>query len=344
MKRKILLFILAFVFCQNLLGQQTPAIPEIDRIRIAEAFRIGEKLGNRIWKSWDKAPFAVLLVTPDYEFLIRHPQPSKDFADTGYDELLKSKVYYRKRVFNPNLLATFPAVGGISTIVIGQAENTSAKSSTPWIVTLLHEHFHQLQNSQPDYYTGVEKLDLSGGDTSGMWMLNYNFPYSKPEVKKQFSALSRLLAEALEAKSQPELKQKTREYLSARREFKQMLDPKDYRYFSFQLWQEGVARYTELKIAEQAAKNYKRSGEFRKLKDYRTFKTTADDLRERILNELRTLELDEYKRVAFYPLGAGEALLLDRLNSKWKERYFKEKFDTEGYFQVIPAESDSDEV
>ena len=108
-----------------------------------------------------------MLVTPDTEFLIRHPKPSVDFAKSGYDAVLKSDVYYRKRNFPAHFLATFPAVGGISTIVVGQAENTSAKTSTPWVITLLHEHFHQLQNSQPNYYPDVNALNLARGDRTG---------------------------------------------------------------------------------------------------------------------------------------------------------------------------------
>jgi hypothetical protein len=155
---------LLFLAASNVLAQGKPAIPDIDRIRLAEAFSIGETLGNRVWKDWDKSPFAVMLVTPENEFLIRHPQPSKDFTLAGYDPLLKSNVYFRKRTQQINFLATFPAVGGVSTIVIGQAENTSKKTSTPWVVTLLHEHFHQLQSSQPTYYAEVDKLNLSRGD------------------------------------------------------------------------------------------------------------------------------------------------------------------------------------
>ena len=132
MKNKLLfVFLLFLAGAASAAGQEKIAVPDVDRIRLAEAFRIGESLGNQVWKSWDKAPFAVLLVTPENEFLIRHPRPSKDFTLIGYDSRLKSNVYFRKRTQAINFLATFPAVGGVSTIVIGQAENTSKKSSTP---------------------------------------------------------------------------------------------------------------------------------------------------------------------------------------------------------------------
>ena len=62
------------------------------------------------------------------------------------------------------------------------------------------------------------------------------------------------------------------------------------------------------------------------MKDYAQFKDTADSLLKNIVGELRTLQFANYKRVAFYYLGAGEGLLLDRANPTWRQRYFKYKF------------------
>lgn len=331
----ILTIVLLLPFC-SVLAQEKPTIPDIDRIRLAEAFRLGETIGNRIWKDWDKAPFAVLLVTPENEFLIRHPKPSPDFTLIGYDPLLKSDVYFRKRTFPIDLLAAMPAIRGsiVSTIVVGQAENTSAKTSTPWIVTLLHEHFHQLQFSQPNYYTDVNALNLSRGDRTGMWMLNFAFPYDKAEVQEQFSTLSKLLADALESKSKSERSMKLAAYLQARQRFQQMLSPDDYKYFSFQLWQEGIALYTEYQVAKLAAAKYRPSREFRALRDFTSFAQVADAIRERIFKQLQTQRLSESQRVAFYPFGAAEGLLLDKVNPQWRNRYFVDKFDIGKYYNA----------
>src|SRR5262245_42881723 len=75
---------------------QAVAMPEADRLRIAEAFRLDDALGNRVRPDWDKAPFAVLLVTPEHEFLVRHPKPTEDFALVGEDVALRGKVWVRK--------------------------------------------------------------------------------------------------------------------------------------------------------------------------------------------------------------------------------------------------------
>jgi hypothetical protein len=323
--------ILSFVL--NATAQEKPNLPEVDRVRLAEAFNLAEKLGDDLWAGWTKAPFAVLLVTPEREFLIRHPRPSEDFRSLGYDARLKSNVYYRDRKFDTHLLATFPAVGGISTIVIGQAENTASKTSTPWVITLLHEHFHQLQDSQPNFFKDTEALNLSGGDQTGMWMLNYPFPYTSPPVGQQVRLLCRLLVEALNEKTHSLAKLAA--YLEARDALKKLLSADDYKYLSFQLWKEGIARYTEDRVAHWAVTNYHPTREFRELKDFTTFSAAAAQVRAGIINELSTLKLEEYQRVAFYPLGAAEGLLLDRADPNWRRHYFVEKFDNEKYFPRV---------
>ena len=313
---------------------EKPSLSQVDRVRLAEAFRLSDKLGDTIWPGWSKAPFAVLLVTSDKEFLIRHPKPSEDFTFIGHDDLLKSDVYYRERKFGTAMQATFPAVNGISTIVIGQAENTASKTSTPWVITLMHEHFHQLQDSQPNFFKDTEALNLSNGDQTGMWMINYPFPYESPLLNIQFSTVARLLVEAMQPNTHAVFSAKLAAYLEARKTLKQLLKPDDYKYLSFQLWKEGIARYTEFSVATWAATEYQPTREFRALKDFTTFKTVADQTHSGILRELATLSLKQDKRVLFYPLGAGEGILLDRANLNWRLQYFAEKFDNLNYFNA----------
>ena len=309
-------------------AQNKPALSTIDRTRLAEAFRLGDEVGDRVWPGWKKAPFAVLLVTPDSEFLMRHPKPSPDFVKLEYDPLLKSDVLYRKRTFPASFLATFPAINGsmVSTIVVGQAENTWVKTSTPWVVTLLHEHFHQFQDSQPNFYADVGALNLAQGDQTGMWMLNYAFPYDRQGVQEQFALMSNLLALAIKS-AKTERGRKVREYLEAQQKFQAMLTPDDYKYLSFQFWKEGIARYTEYHVARIAALKYQPSREFAALKDYRSFADVAQKTYDGIFRQLGTQKLGESKREVVYSFGAAEGLLLDEVNPSWRRRYFAEKFD-----------------
>ena len=313
-------------------GQPKPVLPETDRIRLAEAFQIADKVGDRVWKDWSKAPFAVLLVTPEHEFLIRHPNPSSDFTLIGNDVTLKSDIYFRKRTFDPKLLATFPAVGGVSTIVIGQAENTASKTSTRWVITVLHEHFHQLQDSQPNSYSDALALGLAHGDETGMWMLNYPFSYDSDEVGQKAALMGRLLLSAMESKSKTDFSRNLDAYLKARAELRQLLSADDYKYLSFQLWKEGLARYTEYRIAQLAATTYKPSKEFQALKDFTPFEQVAEQIRNQMIKSLSAVNLKESRRVTFYAWGAAEGLLLDRSNPNWQSQYFVDKFSLDKYF------------
>jgi hypothetical protein len=307
---------------------QKPELQAKDRTRLVEALRLGDQLGDRVWRGWKQAPFAVLLVTPEYEFLIRHPKPSADFTSLGYDAALKSDVHYRKRTMSPSFLATFPAIRGsnVSTIVVGQAENTAVKTSTPWVVTLLHEHFHQLQDSQPNFYADVNALNLARGDQTGMWMLNYAFPYDRAEVQQQFADMSERLVAAVRS-TRRERVRRLADYLVAREKFRQLLTEDDYKYLAFQFWKEGIARYTDYHLAKLAATNYRPTKEFRSLPDYRSFADLAKETYEGIFRQLRTQKLGESKREVVYSFGAAEGLLLDQVRPGWRRRYFVEKFD-----------------
>lgn len=269
-----------------------------DRMRIAQAIKFNEELGDRIWPGLRRTPMPVLLVTDSAEYLVER-------AASGGARV----VSVRPRRFSPTLLATFP-VDGVPTIVTGTAERTG-KSPTQWVLTLIHEHFHQWQYAQPEYYSRVARLDLARGDTTGMWMLNYPFPYDSAPVVQAVRRLARTLAGAL---SMPRAgTRELRAVVNARDALRSQLSAADYRYFEFQLWQEGVARFVEYRAAELA------SGQKR-------FRAAAAHARRNLLRELEQLDLRHHRRVSFYPIGAAIALLLDQIEPRWKQAYGERPF------------------
>jgi hypothetical protein len=292
------------------LAAQAPALPDADRARLAEGFRLAARTAEAVWPGWGAVPFEVLLVTPDHEFLVRPARTPRGFEPLGRDSFLGAEVWTRPRTFAPDLLATFPAFGLPPTIVIGQPERTG-KDSAAWVITLLHEHFHQFQMGDSDYASAAAGLDLAGGDQSGMWMLNWPFPYDSAPVEAAWDTLSLALAGAVSAIGTDAFAGRVTAVPVGLTDFLATLPPAAQRYFWLQVWQEGVSRYVELRVAEAAGARYA---------------ALARRLRIAIVRELARPDLAGRRRVSFYAVGAGLALVLDVTDPAWRARYRTGKF------------------
>jgi hypothetical protein len=196
----------------------------------------------------------------------------------------------------------------------------------------MHEHFHQLQDSQPGVFTAVKDLGLARGDETGMWMLNFPFPYDQPDLGRSFVRLRDLLLAALGESNEREFQRLAQSYIAERKKFFAQLSADDRKYFGFQLWKEGIARYVQIRSAEAAA-HYRPTPEYAALADYESFENYATKARPDTLNELKRADLAAWKRVVVYSFGACEGLLLDRLNLKWKDTYFQHLFTLDPYFE-----------
>ncbi|MCI0450347.1 MAG: hypothetical protein L0Y79_11300 [Chlorobi bacterium] len=325
----MLLFVSGFSFTQSL----NQDFRFEDKIRIKEAINFFNGYGHKLWNDWDKSTFGILLVTSNNEYLINHPNPGEEFKLVGFDSVLSTDIYTRGRKFPTNFLATFNAVSNIPTVVVGQPEN-AGRSSLGWLKALLHEHFHQYQYSQADYVEKTKVLDLAGDDSTGMWMLNYPFPYEEDKVAGQYRTLTLAAKNTAFAERGKDFENNYNLYRKEREKFKNLLSEKDYRYFSFQIWQEGIAQYTEnqmIQIMKDA--KYQPSDEFRSLTDYKDI----DSFYVRVINNLmenaELLDLRTSKRACFYTLGALEGMILDKVNPKWNDLYLKDKLSIDSYFK-----------
>ena len=324
--RRLLTLLILLVLPVPSVGAEEPAaaagLTAADRVLLSETFRLAAELGEEIWPGWQVAPWEVLLVGEEHEYLVNSPREPEGFVLLGRDEVVGGRVLARPRTVPPRLRATYPILGGPPLVVIGRPETTGLDPSS-WVAIALHEHFHQLQMSDSSYYADVEALDLAGGDETGNWMLDFPFPYDDPRVDERFRGLCVTLRAVLAGDVPPSFVARALDTLAA------TLPDDAYRYLSFQLWQEGVARYVQYRAARVAGERFAPSPEFTALPGYRPFSEVAEDLRREILAELAEPRLAERRRVAFYAAGAGMAMLLDELSPGWRRGYLERKFALE---------------
>lgn len=277
---------------------------------IAEVRSFGRSAGDRLWPGYGSASFEFLLVAGDKEELLCRKDVPKGFTADGIDKASGCARYERPRSGLPDkLLAAMPIFGPPSTIVMGTPESTG-RSDADWTRTILHEHFHQWQDSFPHIFTRMRDLDLAGGDTSGMWMLNYAFPYSDPAVVSAFDRASHALAAAVDARGKPGFRRALKRYLAVRSQLAAATGAKNWRYAELELWKEGVARWTEI----QLGKRYPDAA----------VRASALDLERKTRSWLGAPDLPGAGREFVYPVGASEAMLLEACGPQWRRDYPKQ--------------------
>ena len=142
-----------------------------------------------------------------------------------------------------------------------------------------------------------------------MWVLNFAFPYEDPPVVAAFEKASHALADAVMARGTAGFDAAFGRYLAARKALAAQAGERNWRYLEFQLWQEGVARWTEI----QLGKAYPRSD----------VRGSAAKLEEQTFKELASPDLRGKKREVVYAYGAAEAMLLEACGRPWRSEYGK---------------------
>ena len=276
---------------------------------IAEVRHFASFDGERLWHGYGSAPFGFLLVAGDREQLLCQSPAPDGFAADGRDEASGCTRYVRPRSNLPDaLLAAMPVFGPPSTIVMG-TPRTTGRSEADWTRTILHEHFHQWQDSLPPFYDRAAALGLSGGDHSGMWMLNYPFPYNDPKVGGAFDEASHALGVAVDARGKSGFRKAFSNYVAARAKLATAAGERNWRYAEFELWKEGVARWTEV----QLGKRYPDPA----------VSKSAVELERKARSWLDKPDLAAAGREFVYPYGAAEASLLEACWPEWRREYPK---------------------
>lgn len=292
----------------------TVAPPPLEhRALIHQAMVLVDGVGERVWPGFRRAPFQVDLIEPDREFLFCRAREN-GFQPLGRDPVTGCPVQSRDRVLAPDLSASFSALGGAPVIAMGTPK---ALENDPlhWVFTVVHEDFHQFQSVIPGYAEHVRAIKPS--DAIGDWMLSYPFPYADEKVGAAFEVMSASADAFLKASTVASARSAIRAYVMARRQARRLVPDADWRYYEFQVGQEGVARWTEMAIARAAGANDP------------DLAALAVDQRKALsvsLDAIHRQGLKMWKRSAFYVFGAIEAEMLEAAKPDWKSVYLKDPF------------------
>lgn len=302
------------LFSAVALGASSQLPAELDRRMIADAQAIVRNEGDLIWAGLSQAPLPTLLIGPAHETLFCG-LPTAGFSAIGFDPITRCTMQVRAQQL-PVDLAAATDLGNVSVVHMGLPDALEA-TQADWIATFLHEAFHQYQSTLPGYYSAVDVVRARLGKTVEQWMLEYPFPYADPKVKAEFAAMTLSAGQFLSAENDAQAETAIRSYVDARNRARDAISPDDWLYYEFQVGQEGVARWTELRFAA-AAGNAR--PDIAAIGEERTGGLAVS------LGAIDRQGLNMWRRSSFYVLGSIEASMLERVRPQWQLEYATNPF------------------
>lgn len=328
--RKLLLTCLAVAAMPFAQAAEHPPLPEQHRIEVLEAFHLSSQLGPRVWPGFELGQPPVLLIVGETEYLLNRQKAPDSFVRQDGQSFNNAPVFVRPRQMSPAMTAAFPALGdGVDTVVVGTPEQTE-RTPAGWALMVAHEIFHNFQGRR-GMHQKVDSLKIGPSD-DGSWRLNFPFPYAEPEIENAFHLLGYSLYRAAtqpQEASEDQLLYDSTVAMEAWHNLVQLLqmrfdDPRYANYMRYQIANEGVARYFENELARLAAeRGYEPLADFASAQQADPYRQAWDDVYSRREYLIKHAGHVSRSRSEFYGLGHGMALLLDRVNPGWKERYFE---------------------
>ena len=305
----------AFAPAQELSGR--------DRALLAEARHLWSTLAEDIWPGTSRVEAPFVYIQGDHEFAIGFPRSIAGFRDTS-GELFGKPVQVRKRVFGSNMTASFP-VDGVPAVVIGAPESTG-RTLGGWLLTAGHEMFHVFQAAN-NSYAKVAAAQIGPADDAS-WHLTFPFPYSDADVMRLVHLQGYLVWLAGQSPAVEDSIYNIGAALDAVAVYRDHLtrmqgNDKSYRYSQFQEWNEGGAAYFEYRLAQKAAAGaYRPTDAYAALPEFEPYANIWRNQYEARPFLTKHAGRAAKSRSAFYHLGTGKALALDKVYQGWKARYF----------------------
>ena len=224
-----------------------------DATVIAQAYHLWESLGEQVWPGWTDTPMPILYITDQLEFAIGFGSTLNGF-DSIDQTIAGRQLQVRPRQLARTLAASYD-FEGIPAVIIGTPENLEW-SATLWTLNAVHEMYH-VMSSRRGSAAKIADLQVGPSDDAS-WQLDFPFPYDDVNVMRLMHLQGYPLFLALNAEADAEVKYNAGTSLEAHAVLKTFLrnstgDDRSAHYALFQEGEEGVARYSEHRLAQLAA-------------------------------------------------------------------------------------------
>ncbi|HYP12970.1 MAG TPA: hypothetical protein VEQ63_03525 [Bryobacteraceae bacterium] len=320
---RCLCLVLALSSADGAPADSAPKLPPREKALITEAYTLWSAVANEIWPGTSSLKAPLIYVAEQHEYAIGFQRSLEGFTDTR-DSVVGMSVQVRNRSFALDLSASFP-VQGIPAVVMGSPE-ALGKPLGSWVITAGHEMFHVFQSASGSYDKAEAVRIGPKGDSS--WHLTFPFPYDDRDAMRLIHLQGYLVWLAAQSSSQDDAKYSVGTAVEAAHVYRAYLahltgDEKAYRYSQFQEWNEGVAAYFEYRLAEKAAAGaYQPTEEYSSLPMFQRYDALWREAYQARPFLSKHAGRAAKGRTAFYHLGTGKALALDKVDAGWKKRYF----------------------
>jgi len=332
----ILLAVAAYISNSNL--QTGPAatdkIDSLDKSRLAETLHLKTELGELVWPGWGDMDIPILLWHQENSFLIGILGSPVNWEEVPGDTF-QGKTYFQNQDIDPENFAMLIGNEWVASMATKNETDLFLRQvfqeilpspfdqfipyrlliqpSEVQISAVLHESFHVYQalESKESFYA-AEAIYLDG---DRYWSHN-------TEMGDQWKNEISCLIDAVNATTDSEAVTFTQQFLENRdqRRAEFGFDPVFTNYERRFEWLEGLAKYVELAIWEQASHSmdYKPISEMADDPDFKRY-TTFDRYWNREIQQAKT-QVNREGDVRFYYTGMFQARILDRLMPDWKTR------------------------
>lgn len=323
-KPRVLLFIavsLMLIINRQAIGDER--LGHRDATVIAQAYHLWESLGEQVWPGWRDTPMPILYITDQHEFAIGFDSALNGFGSAN-QTIAGRHLQIGPRQLERTLAASFD-FESTPAVIIGAPENLQP-SPTVWTLNAVHEMYH-VMSSRRGSAAKIANLQIGPSDDAS-WQLEFPFPYDDVNVMRLMHLQGYPLFLALNAETDAEAKYNAGASLEAHAVLKTFLrnstgDDRSARYAMFQEGEEGVARYSEHRLAQLAAEGeYEPLAAFRDIKGWNSYETVWNESYKTAPSVITHAGRAVKNRTLFYYLGLGKALLLDRIDPDWKDSFF----------------------